>query len=162
MVGTSKNVFLQRRLGNTKICRYVFITKYNFPNLPKILTNSKDTSISICRPSIFLRHQASCYILNIFLADEPLAKRLKLDDDEYVDEGTAEILRGGANAQDDIADASQRAIDITTNFVYERLSLNVVAKLVALSLFTLPDEMPAAFQASFTDISTAGTDVSHF
>lgn len=79
-------------------------------------------------------------------------------DDEYVDEGTAEILRGGTNAQDDIADASQRAIDITTDFVNERLSLNVVVKLVTISLFTLPDEMPAAFQSSYTDISTAGTD----
>lgn len=93
-----------------------------------------------------------------FLVDEPEAKRLKLDDDEFVDEGTAEILRG-ANAQDEILDASQRAIDITTNFVYERLTTNVVVKLVTISLFTLPDEMPAAFQSSFTDISTAGTDV---
>jgi hypothetical protein len=92
-------------------------------------------------------------------ADEPEAKRLKLDDDEFVDEGTAEILRG-ANAQDEILDASQRAIDITTDFVYERLTTNVVVKLVTLSLFTLPDEMPAAFQSSFTDISMAGTDVS--
>lgn len=75
-----------------------------------------------------------------------------------MDEGTAEIFQG-ANAQDEILDATQRAIDITTEFVYERLSLNVVVKLVTISLFTLPDEMPPAFESSYTDISTAGTDV---
>lgn len=83
-----------------------------------------------------------------------------MDDDEYVDEGTAEILRGGAGQQADITDASQRAIDITTEFVYERLSLNVVVKLVTIALMTLPDEMPPAFQSSYTNISPAGTDVS--
>ncbi|KAI6213950.1 hypothetical protein M3Y94_00211900 [Aphelenchoides besseyi] len=91
------------------------------------------------------------------LPDEYNAKRIRLDDDEYVDEGTAEILRG-ANAQEDIAHASQRAIDITTDFVYERLSLNVVVKLVTISLFTLPDEMPPAFQSTYTQIPNAGTD----
>ncbi|KAI6186995.1 Symplekin [Aphelenchoides besseyi] len=91
------------------------------------------------------------------LPDEYNAKRIRLDDDEYVDEGTAEILRG-ANAQEDIAHASQRAIDITTDFVYERLSLNVVVKLVTISLFTLPDEMPPAFQSTYTRIPDAGTD----
>ncbi|KAI6198275.1 Symplekin [Aphelenchoides fujianensis] len=91
------------------------------------------------------------------LGEEVGAKRIRLDDDEYLDEGTVEILRG-ASGNVNIGDASQRAIDITTDFVYERLSLNVVVKLVTISLFTLPDEMPAAFQSSYTKIPNAGTD----
>jgi hypothetical protein len=75
-----------------------------------------------------------------------------------LDEGTAEILRG-ANDQEDINLASQRAIDMTTDFVFQRLSLQVVVKLVTISLFTLPDEMPAIFQSTYTDIQSAASEV---
>ncbi|CAD5230284.1 unnamed protein product [Bursaphelenchus xylophilus] len=85
------------------------------------------------------------------------SKKFKLNDEDYLDEGTAEILRS-ADGKQDLADASQKAIDITTDFVNDRLSLNVVVKLVSISLFTLPDEMPPAFQATFTRIDNAGTE----
>ncbi|KAK6058125.1 hypothetical protein COOONC_04310 [Cooperia oncophora] len=54
--------------------------------------------------------------------------------------------------------AHQSAIDITAQFIYERLNPKLVANLVLISLVTLPDEMPAAFASSFTQIATAGTE----
>lgn len=53
--------------------------------------------------------------------------------------------------------ATQKAVDVTTEFIAERLNINVVTKLVFISLVTLPEEMPAAFQASYTPITEAGT-----
>ena len=53
----------------------------------------------------------------------------------------------------------QSAIDITAQFVYERLNHNVTTNLVIISLMTLPDEMPPAFASSYTPIAAAGTDV---
>ncbi|CAD5225913.1 unnamed protein product [Bursaphelenchus okinawaensis] len=85
------------------------------------------------------------------------SKKFRLNDDDYLDEGTAEILRG-ADGNKDLADASQKAVDITTDYVFDRLSLNVVVKLVSISLFTLPDEMPPAFQSTYTRIDNAGTE----
>uniref|UniRef100_A0A915DEG5 Symplekin/Pta1 N-terminal domain-containing protein n=1 Tax=Ditylenchus dipsaci TaxID=166011 RepID=A0A915DEG5_9BILA len=83
-------------------------------------------------------------------------KRLKLDDDEYEDSG--DIFK----QLDDLESASsatQKAVEITTNFVLERLTNQVVTKLVILCLYTLPDQMPAAFASTYTPIDGAGSDV---
>uniref|UniRef100_A0A0K0DL78 SYMPK_PTA1_N domain-containing protein n=1 Tax=Angiostrongylus cantonensis TaxID=6313 RepID=A0A0K0DL78_ANGCA len=76
------------------------------------------------------------------------------DDDEYGDDDPASS--DGSAAIPDTA--HQSAIDITAEFIYERLNPKVVANLVLISLVTLPDEMPAAFASSFTQIATAGTE----
>jgi hypothetical protein len=59
---------------------------------------------------------------------------------------------------DSATHATQKAVEITTNFVLERLSNQVVTKLVIISLYTLPDQMPPAFASSYTPIDGAGSD----
>lgn len=76
----------------------------------------------------------------------------KEDDEEYGDEAS------GSTGQVIDSSASQSAIDITAQFVFERLTPRVVTNLVLISLVTLPDEMPAAFQSSYTPIAAAGTE----
>ncbi|KAK6058124.1 hypothetical protein COOONC_04309, partial [Cooperia oncophora] len=71
-------------------------------------------------------------------------------------EMTSQVLQKGAAPIPD--SAHQSAIDITAQFIYERLNPKLVANLVLISLVTLPDEMPAAFASSFTQIATAGTE----
>ncbi|KAJ1349558.1 hypothetical protein KIN20_005148 [Parelaphostrongylus tenuis] len=95
--------------------------------------------------------------------DEPSARKkakgddasgVVFDDDEYGDDDPTSA--DGSAAIPDTA--HQSAIDITAEFIYERLNPKVVANLVLISLVTLPDEMPAAFASSFTQIATAGTE----
>ncbi|MFH4977060.1 hypothetical protein AB6A40_003769 [Gnathostoma spinigerum] len=96
-------------------------------------------------------------------ADEPDKKRVRLeenettqaaaekeDDEEYGDESSSGLSSTGCS--------NQAAIDITAQFVFERLKPRVVTNLVLISLVTLPDEMPAAFQSSYTPIAAAGTE----
>jgi hypothetical protein len=59
-------------------------------------------------------------------------------------------------------DNTQRAIDITTDFVNERLNDNVAVKLVIASILTQPDEIPSTFQSEFMDFGAYGSDVSYF
>uniref|UniRef100_A0A1I7XLI2 DUF3453 domain-containing protein n=1 Tax=Heterorhabditis bacteriophora TaxID=37862 RepID=A0A1I7XLI2_HETBA len=91
--------------------------------------------------------------------EEPAAKKMKqdenlgsnhLEDDEYADESSPLDLPKDS--------ARQSAIDITADFIFERLNPKVVANLVLISLMTQPDEMPAAFQSSYTPIAAAGTE----
>ncbi|EPB78197.1 hypothetical protein ANCCEY_02744 [Ancylostoma ceylanicum] len=96
-------------------------------------------------------------------AEEPAAKKkaksdegsgVVLDDDEYQDDEPS-TSEAGPPIPDS---AHQSAIDITAEWIYERLNPKLVANLVLISLVTLPDEMPAAFASSFTQIATAGTE----
>ncbi|VDK83359.1 unnamed protein product, partial [Cylicostephanus goldi] len=77
-----------------------------------------------------------------------------LDDDEYQDDEPSTSDTSAAIPDS----AHQSAIDITAEWIYERLNPKLVANLVLISLVTLPDEMPAAFASSFTQIATAGTE----
>ncbi|VDM68183.1 unnamed protein product, partial [Strongylus vulgaris] len=108
--------------------------------------------------------------------EEPAAKKkarsseegpgVVLDDDEYQDDEPS-TSDGSVPIPDS---AHQSAIDITAEWIYERLNPKLVANLVLISLVgwdsaydikvqvTLPDEMPAAFASSFTQIATAGTE----
>ncbi|KAL7071482.1 hypothetical protein ACQ4LE_009472 [Meloidogyne hapla] len=84
-------------------------------------------------------------------------KRLKLVEDEDYDDGTTDLYRQ-LDDPDSASAATQKAIDITTGFVLERLSISVVSKLVIISLYTLPDEMPPAFASSYTPIDEVGSE----
>ncbi|VDM95136.1 unnamed protein product [Thelazia callipaeda] len=53
---------------------------------------------------------------------------------------------------------TQSSVDITAQFVYERLTPKVAIDLVLMSLIALPNEMPAAFKSSYTPIAAAGTE----
>uniref|UniRef100_A0A915P723 Symplekin n=1 Tax=Meloidogyne floridensis TaxID=298350 RepID=A0A915P723_9BILA len=109
------------------------------------------------------------------LQDEDLdlrdTKRLKLGEDEDYDDGTIDLYRQ-LDDPDSASAATQKAIDITTEFVLERLSISVVSyfkelfknieirkeNLVIISLYTLPDEMPPAFASSYTPIDEVGSE----
>ncbi|EJW73804.1 hypothetical protein WUBG_15288, partial [Wuchereria bancrofti] len=93
--------------------------------------------------------------------DEPETKKMKgigeipavaekEDDEEYEDEAGPSMSMEKSQ--------TQSAVDITAQFVYERLKPKLVTNLVLTSLVTLPDEMPAAFQSSYTPIAAAGTE----
>ncbi|EFO27641.2 symplekin [Loa loa] len=93
-------------------------------------------------------------------SDEPETKRMKgveeipavaeKEDDEDEDEAGPSVSMEKSQ--------TQSAVDITAQFVYERLKPKLVTNLVLTSLVTLPDEMPAAFQSSYTPIAAAGTE----
>lgn len=51
----------------------------------------------------------------------------------------------------------QTAIDITAADLVEKLSIGNVVDLVLVSMFRLPEKMPASFQATYTPIAAAGT-----
>ncbi|CAD6197074.1 unnamed protein product [Caenorhabditis auriculariae] len=55
-------------------------------------------------------------------------------------------------------DAVLTAVDVTSQYVFERLNTEVVIKLVLISLMTLPEEMPPTFSSSYTPIAAAGTE----
>ncbi|VDD86123.1 unnamed protein product [Enterobius vermicularis] len=78
-------------------------------------------------------------------SEEPDKKRQKKDDGGDI----------GAGVDDS---KSQVAINITAQFVYERLTPSVATDLVMVSLMALPDEIPAAFQDNYIPVSAAGTE----
>ncbi|KAE9418755.1 hypothetical protein Angca_003375, partial [Angiostrongylus cantonensis] len=134
------------------------------PRITTLLTDlgASQSEINKAMPTniVELRRKASKRSTS---ADEPLTKKkargddasgVVFDDDEYGDDDPASS--DGSAAIPDTA--HQSAIDITAEFIYERLNPKVVANLVLISLVTLPDEMPAAFASSFTQIATAGTE----
>jgi symplekin len=51
----------------------------------------------------------------------------------------------------------QTAIDITAADLVGKLSIGNVVDLVLVSMFLLPERMPASFQATYTPIAAAGT-----
>uniref|UniRef100_A0A1I8BMH1 DUF3453 domain-containing protein n=1 Tax=Meloidogyne hapla TaxID=6305 RepID=A0A1I8BMH1_MELHA len=93
------------------------------------------------------------------LAAATAARKLQQteSEDEDYDDGTTDLYRQ-LDDPDSASAATQKAIDITTEFVLERLSIFVVSKLVIISLYTLPDEMPPAFASSYTPIDEVGSE----
>ncbi|ULT86237.1 hypothetical protein L3Y34_006132 [Caenorhabditis briggsae] len=87
---------------------------------------------------------------------EPAAKRAKVNNPIYDDDDEGE----GSEASTSKAkmDARTQAIDITAKYILERLNHDTVNNLVKIALFTLPEEMPAAFASSYTPIANAGTE----
>ncbi|XP_043918440.1 symplekin isoform X2 [Protopterus annectens] len=55
--------------------------------------------------------------------------------------------------------STQSAIDITAEFLTPLLTPENVANLVLISMVYLPDTMPASFQATYTPVESAGTEV---
>ncbi|TKR68135.1 hypothetical protein L596_024161 [Steinernema carpocapsae] len=75
-----------------------------------------------------------------------------VEDDEYADE------KPTTSASISVDGTNEKAIDITTQFIYERLSPKIATNLVFIGLLTLPEKMPLAFAQSYTPISAAGTE----
>ncbi|GMS80132.1 hypothetical protein PENTCL1PPCAC_2307 [Pristionchus entomophagus] len=53
---------------------------------------------------------------------------------------------------------SDSAIDVTQKYIFSRLNHKITTHLVIISLATLPDVMPPAFQSTFTPIASAGSE----
>ncbi|CAB3396533.1 unnamed protein product [Caenorhabditis bovis] len=97
---------------------------------------------------------------------EPAAKKMKItnalttsslfQDDEDDDEPSTSGSKNSASTRP--KDANTEAIEITAKYIFERLNSQVVTNLVFISLLTLPDEMPASFNSSYTPIAQAGTE----
>lgn len=80
-----------------------------------------------------------------------------MDEDEY-DDSVADLFKQ-LDDPESATHSTQKAIDITTDFVHERLSIAVATKLVIISLYTLPEQIPPAFTSSYTPIDGAGSEV---
>ena len=95
--------------------------------------------------------------------DTPVTKRQKFDaedDDDDDDEEPAAGAGGSAPPRPAPVDKLQHklnAIDITETWALERLSPQLAANLVLVSMQHLPDALPALFSNTFTPISAAGT-----
>ena len=95
--------------------------------------------------------------------DTPVTKRQKFaaeDDDDDDEEDAAPVAGGSAAPRPPPADKLQHklnAIDITETWALDRLSPQLAADLVLVSMHHLPDSLPALFSNTFTPISAAGT-----
>lgn len=91
--------------------------------------------------------------------DEPVMKKRK----EQPESSTTNV-EGDYDDEDEDEEgkpdkiAVDSAIDVTQNYIFSRLNHKLVANLVLISLATLPDEMPPAFQSTFTPIASAGSE----
>ncbi|GMR59314.1 hypothetical protein PMAYCL1PPCAC_29509 [Pristionchus mayeri] len=68
------------------------------------------------------------------------------DEDDEEDEGRKDKI------------TMESAIDATQKYIFSRLNHKIVTNLVIISLATLPDVMPPAFQSTFTPIASAGSE----
>ncbi|VDP09748.1 unnamed protein product [Soboliphyme baturini] len=107
-------------------------------------------------------------VLKALPSDSDLRKRMLKTDDEdrdAVSSSESPLKRTKTEERDDEEDdedseESRRnsAINITTEFLYHRLTPENVTDLVLVTMVVLPDTMPPLFQSSYTPIAAAGTE----
>uniref|UniRef100_A0A023GMD5 Putative mrna cleavage and polyadenylation factor ii complex subunit pta1 n=1 Tax=Amblyomma triste TaxID=251400 RepID=A0A023GMD5_AMBTT len=83
----------------------------------------------------------------------PSVKRIKLEAEEEEEEKEEEDTTASISKA-----ATNTAIDITAEDLVPRLTTVNVTDIVLVSMLSLPDTMPAHFQASYTPIAVAGTE----
>uniref|UniRef100_H9G8S2 Symplekin n=1 Tax=Anolis carolinensis TaxID=28377 RepID=H9G8S2_ANOCA len=91
---------------------------------------------------------------------DPAMKKIKIepalgDDDEDKDLEPVVVPAPKPSIQV----STQSDIDITAEFLQPLLTSDNVANLVLISMVYLPENMPASFQATYTPVESAGTDV---
>ncbi|XP_067317123.1 symplekin [Anolis sagrei] len=91
---------------------------------------------------------------------DPTTKKIKIEpalgeDDEDKDLETVVVPAPKPSIQV----STQSDIDITAEFLQPLLTSDNVANLVLISMVYLPENMPASFQATYTPVESAGTDV---
>ncbi|KAE9552962.1 hypothetical protein FO519_003839 [Halicephalobus sp. NKZ332] len=84
----------------------------------------------------------------------PLLKKLRLDEEDYDDQKTASAF----DDQEEAIKAQQKAVEMTTEWIMERMGGDVIPKLVFINLLTMPDEMPPAFNANYYKIPEVLTE----
>ncbi|XP_029849655.1 symplekin isoform X1 [Ixodes scapularis] len=90
-------------------------------------------------------------------AAPPSVKRIKLETEEEEEEEEEEEKEEGDDSAISKA-ATNTAIDITAQDLVSRLTTVNVTDIVLVSMLSLPETMPAHFQASYTPIAVAGTE----
>ncbi|PSN37455.1 hypothetical protein C0J52_11700 [Blattella germanica] len=83
--------------------------------------------------------------------------RLEIEDDEEEEEEEEEGMDDNRVMEIPQKKHTDLAIDVTEQYIVERLSPEMAAQLVIISMAKLPDSMPPHFSAMYTPIAAAGT-----
>ncbi|KAJ4429987.1 hypothetical protein ANN_22191 [Periplaneta americana] len=83
--------------------------------------------------------------------------RLDMEDDDEEEEEEEEGMDERRSVDIHHKKHTDLAIDVTEQFIVERLSPDLAAQIVMVSMAKLPDTMPAHFSAMYTPIAAAGT-----
>ncbi|VDM96264.1 unnamed protein product [Onchocerca ochengi] len=150
-----KSVRKELKMHLLRLLRHSSSTPFH-PRIMTLLTDLGAAQSEVLRALPSANEQRKKSHRNNENNDEPEVKRVKNvgeipaavekeDDEEYGNEAGPSMSMEESQ--------TQSAIDITAQFVYERLKPKLITDLVA-----LPDEMPAAFQSSYTPIAAAGSE----
>nr|XP_020642792.1 symplekin [Pogona vitticeps] len=91
---------------------------------------------------------------------DPALKKIKLEPALGEDDEDKDLEQVAAPApKPSIQVSMQSDIDITAEFLQPLLTPDNVANLVLISMVYLPENMPASFQATYTPVESAGTEV---
>ncbi|XP_014678306.1 PREDICTED: symplekin-like [Priapulus caudatus] len=91
-------------------------------------------------------------------SDEKKIKRVKGLEEKIIDDLGGETPAPAKQPEKKPKVVEKSVIELTTEDLIPRLTVANVADLVLLSMVTLPDLMPAQFQATYTPIAAAGTE----
>uniref|UniRef100_A0A670ZMQ8 Symplekin n=1 Tax=Pseudonaja textilis TaxID=8673 RepID=A0A670ZMQ8_PSETE len=91
---------------------------------------------------------------------DPTLKKMKIEPTLEEDDEDKDLEQGPVpTPKPSIQSSTQSDIDITAEFLQPLLTPDNVANLVLISMVYLPENMPASFQATYTPVESAGTEV---
>ncbi|XP_042294953.1 symplekin [Sceloporus undulatus] len=91
---------------------------------------------------------------------DPAMKKMKIEPSLGEDDEDKDLEQVAApSPKPSIQVSMQSDIDITAEFLQPLLTSDNVANLVLISMVYLPENMPASFQATYTPVESAGTEV---
>ncbi|ETE63156.1 Symplekin, partial [Ophiophagus hannah] len=91
---------------------------------------------------------------------DPTLKKMKMEPPLEEDDEDKDLEQGPVpTPKPSIQSSTQSDIDITAEFLQPLLTPDNVANLVLISMVYLPENMPASFQATYTPVESAGTEV---
>uniref|UniRef100_U3FB21 Symplekin n=1 Tax=Micrurus fulvius TaxID=8637 RepID=U3FB21_MICFL len=91
---------------------------------------------------------------------DPALKKMKMEPPLEEDDEDKDLEQGPVPPpKPSIQSTTQSDIDITAEFLQPLLTPDNVANLVLISMVYLPENMPASFQATYTPVESAGTEV---
>ncbi|XP_029140886.1 symplekin [Protobothrops mucrosquamatus] len=91
---------------------------------------------------------------------DPTSKKMKIEPSLGEDDEDKDMEQGPVPSPKPTMQISpQSDIDITAEFLQPLLTPDNVANLVLISMVYLPENMPASFQATYTPVESAGTEV---
>ncbi|KAM3829859.1 symplekin isoform 3-T3 [Vipera latastei] len=91
---------------------------------------------------------------------DPTSKKMKIEPPLGEDDEDKDLEQGPVpSPKPSMQISTQSDIDITAEFLQPLLTPDNVANLVLISMVYLPENMPASFQATYTPVESAGTEV---